>query len=62
MSRNPASPLCPFLIVATYYAICLLQVPLQFTSLAVVTLPFTLPFLLDLQAAGTAAVLEGTRL
>lgn len=31
----------------------------QFASLAVVTLPITLPFLLDLQAAGAAAVLEG---
>ncbi|GAB4813848.1 hypothetical protein N2152v2_000894 [Parachlorella kessleri] len=39
--------------------VAIIVVPLQFTSLAVVTLPFTLPFLLDLQAAGTAAVLEG---
>ena len=34
-------------------------VPLQFASLAVVTLPFTLPRILDLQAANAAAVLEG---
>lgn len=36
-------------------------VPLQFASLAVVTLPLTLPFILDLQAAGPAAVAEGGR-
>ena len=34
-------------------------VPLQFASLAVVTLPLTLPVILALQAAGPAAALEG---
>ena len=33
-------------------------IPLQFASLAVVTLPFTLPLILSLQAAAPAAVLE----
>ena len=36
-------------------------VPLQFASLAVVTLPLTLPVIVDLQAAAAAAVLEGIR-
>ena len=35
--------------------------PEQFASLAVVTLPLTLPFILDLQAAAAAAGLEGLR-
>ncbi|PSC74550.1 hypothetical protein C2E20_2088 [Micractinium conductrix] len=34
-------------------------VPCQFASLAVVTLPLTLPLILDLQGAGPAAVAEG---
>jgi hypothetical protein len=36
-------------------------VPLTFASLAVITLPFTLPIILNLQAAATAAVAEGER-
>ncbi|KAI3436805.1 hypothetical protein D9Q98_006215 [Chlorella vulgaris] len=34
-------------------------VPLTFASLAVVTIPFTLPIILDLQGAASAAVVEG---
>jgi hypothetical protein len=34
-------------------------IPLQFASLAVITLPLTLPIILSLQAAAPAAVLEG---
>lgn len=37
-------------------------VPLQFASLAVVTLPLTLPWILDLQAAAPAAAAEGAGL
>ncbi|KAL4419119.1 hypothetical protein ABPG77_004511 [Micractinium sp. CCAP 211/92] len=36
-------------------------VPAQFASLAVITLPFTLPLIVELQAAGPAAALEGVR-
>ena len=36
-------------------------IPLQFASLAVITLPFTLPLILSLYAAAPAAVLEGKR-
>lgn len=35
-------------------------VPMQFASLLVVTLPLTLPLILDLQASAPAAVIEGT--
>ena len=35
---------------------------MQFASLAVVTLPLTLPLILDLQVAGAAAVFEGAHL
>lgn len=34
-------------------------VPLTFASLAVVTIPLTLPLILDLQGAGPAAAVEG---
>ena len=36
--------------------------PLQLASLLLVTLPWTLPRLLDLQAANPVAVLDGTHL
>lgn len=40
--------------------VCGMQVlPLQVASLALVSLPWTLPRLLDLQAANPAAVLDG---
>ncbi|KAL4439735.1 hypothetical protein ABPG75_002736 [Micractinium tetrahymenae] len=50
---------CPVFVVELLVAAVV--VPAQFASLAVVTLPLTLPIILELQAAGPVAALEGGR-
>lgn len=69
-TTNPTStPTSPLQVAALWRPVFIVEllvaavvVPAQFASLAVITLPFTLPLIVELQAAGPAAALEGALL